>query len=73
MEQTKIFEAHYPESVRRFFVINGASIIEPLWNYTTEISIYFFNSPESIYRDLQHDETVPKSSNRRQIPNLRCE
>ena len=26
MEQTKIFEAHYPESVRRFFVINGAPI-----------------------------------------------
>ena len=27
MEQTKIYEAHYPESLRRMFIINGSHCI----------------------------------------------
>ena len=28
LEQTKIYEAHYPENLRRIFVINGTMTIE---------------------------------------------
>ena len=62
MEQAKLSEANYPETLRRVFIINGTSITIMFLDYIfllPNVNIDCCNSPEDIYHRLQNVEIVP--------------